>query len=116
MKTRVASSCPPCVPLRVKLVKKPRRSGGACSRVMELALACSPAAEMPCSTRHRTSRTGASVPTWSRVGRQPMRKVDRPIRIRVKTMIFFQAEPVPVVTQEERADRTGRVRDAERGQ
>ncbi len=95
MKTRVASSCPPWVPLSVKLVKKPRRCGGACSKVIELALACSPAAEMPWSTRHSTSSTGASVPTWSRVGRQPMRNVDTPIRISVKTMIFLRPSRSP---------------------
>ena len=62
---------------------------------MELALACSPAAEMPCSTRHSTSRTGAREPTWSRVGRQPMRNVDRPISISVKTMIFLRPSLSP---------------------
>ncbi len=95
MKTRVARSWPACVPLRVKLVNQPRRSAGACSSVMELALACSPAAETPCRTRHSTSRTGARVPTCSRVGRQPMRNVDRPIRNSVKTMIFLRPRRSP---------------------
>lgn len=30
------------------------------------------------------------MPTWSRVGRQPMTKVDTPIRISVNTMIFLR--------------------------
>ncbi len=95
MKTRVAMSWPPWVPLSVKLVKKPRRSGGACSRLIEPALACSPAAETPWRTRHSTSRTGASVPTWARVGRQPIRNVDRPISISVNTMIFLRPSRSP---------------------
>ncbi len=55
---------PPWVPLRVKLVKKARRFGGACSRVMELAPACSPEAEMPWRRRASTRRMGESSPTW----------------------------------------------------
>ncbi|MDQ0948252.1 hypothetical protein QFZ24_002175 [Streptomyces phaeochromogenes] len=90
MNTSVARSWPPWVPLSVKLVKKPRLFAGACSSDMEFALACSPAAEMPCRTRQITRSTGASVPTWSRVGRQPMRNVESPIRISVKTMIFLR--------------------------
>ncbi len=61
-KTAGARICPPWVPLSVKLVKKPRRSSGACSKDIELAPACSPAAEMPCRMRSTTSSTGAISP------------------------------------------------------
>ena len=46
-KTAVARISPACVPLSVKLVKKARRLAGECSRVIELAPACSPEAENP---------------------------------------------------------------------
>ena len=61
-KTAGARIWPPWVPLRVKLVKKPRRSSGECSKDIELAPACSPAAERPCSSRSTTRRTGARRP------------------------------------------------------
>ena len=65
MNTSVDRIRPIWVPLRVKLVKKPRRLAGACSKDMELAPACSPAAESPCRKRRMTSRIGASTPTWA---------------------------------------------------
>ncbi len=94
--TAGASTWPPWVPLRVKLVKKPRRSSGACSNDIELAPACSPAAERPWSRRRITSRTGASSPTWSYVGRQPTRKVETPISRRVPISTFFRPSLSPM--------------------
>lgn len=63
-KTSVARIRPAWVPLSVKLVKKARRCGGACSSVIELAPACSPAAEMPCNMRSTTSMMGDRMPAW----------------------------------------------------
>ena len=62
--TAVARIDPAWVPLRVKLVKNARRWSGACSRLIELAPACSPPAERPCTSRSTTSSTGARVPIW----------------------------------------------------
>ena len=78
-KTAVAMIRPACVPLSVKLVKNARRCSGACSRLSELAPDCSPDADRPCSSRSETSSTGAQMPMWSYVGRQPTRKVDTPM-------------------------------------
>ena len=64
-KTAVAMISPAWVPLSVKLVKKARRSSGACSSVIELAPACSPDAENPWHSRRMTNRIGANMPTWS---------------------------------------------------
>ena len=64
-KTAVAMIRPVCVPLSVKLVKNARRCSGACSRLSELAPACSPEAEKPCSRRSATSSTGAQMPIGS---------------------------------------------------
>src|SRR6202030_4042176 len=88
-KTAVARISPAWVPLNVKLVKKARRSAGACSSVIELAPACSPEAEKPWQRRKNTSRMGARIPIWLYVGRQPTRKVEAPIRINVKTRTVF---------------------------
>ena len=93
--TAGARICPPWVPLSVKLVKKPRRSSGECSNDIELAPACSPAAERPCRTRSATSRTGASSPTWPYVGRQPTRKVETPISRMVPIMTFLRPSRSP---------------------
>ena len=60
--TAVAMIRPACVPLSVKLVKKPRRCSGACSRLSEFAPDCSPEADRPCSSRSATSSTGAQMP------------------------------------------------------
>ena len=65
MNTAVASRVPNWVPCRVQLVVYARRSSSECSSDMEMALACSPAADRPWTTRHSTSSTGASIPTWS---------------------------------------------------
>ena len=62
MNTRVARISPACVPDSVKLVKNARRWAGACSSVIELAPACSPEAEMPCSSRRITSMIGEATP------------------------------------------------------
>ena len=63
MNTSVASTMPAAKPAMVKLVKNPRRPSGAYSRVSVLAPAASPPADIPCSSRHTTSSTGASAPT-----------------------------------------------------
>lgn len=42
------------------------RPSGECSRVIELAPLCSPAAESPCRMRRMTSGTGATVPEEER--------------------------------------------------
>ena len=63
MNTSVARIKPACVPDSVKLVKNARRFAGACCSVIELAPACSPAAEIPCSKRRMTSMIGAAMPT-----------------------------------------------------
>ena len=70
---------PPCVPVSVHDVKNERRSSGACSRVSDEAPACSPAADRPCMRRQTTRSAGASQPTCSNEGRQPMMKVDMPM-------------------------------------
>ena len=49
----------------LKLVYKERRPSGACSRLSELAPACSPDAARPWSSRSATSRIGASSPMLS---------------------------------------------------
>jgi len=67
------------VPASVKLLKYARRRSGACSSVVELALACSPPAKKPCRSRSSTSRIGAATPIAAYVGRQSMKKVALPI-------------------------------------
>src|SRR3954452_19839781 len=111
MKARAARIWPPWVPVRVQDVKKLRRSSGACSSVSELAPACSPAADRPCSSRQSTSSAGAAQPIWSKVGIRPMAKVAEPIH-----QHLLPADPVTVVTEDDRADRAGDVRDPEGGE
>ena len=65
MKIAVARMLPNWVPARVKLEKNARWLAGACSRVVELALDCSPETARPWSTRRISSRIGAAMPTWS---------------------------------------------------
>ncbi len=77
--TSEAKISPPCVPVSVHDVKNDRRLSGACSRVRELAPACSPAAEKPCNSRHSTSSAGAAQPMVAKLGRHPMRNVDAPM-------------------------------------
>ena len=88
MKTSAARICPPWVPVSVQEVKNERRSSGECSSVSELAPACSPAAERPCSTRHSTSSAGAPQPMASYDGRQPIRNVETPISSSVNSSTF----------------------------
>ncbi|GEC99465.1 hypothetical protein KVA01_16200 [Kocuria varians] len=64
MNTAVASRVPNWVPCSVHEVVTARWRSSACSRDTEIALACSPEAESPWITRHSTSSTGASIPTW----------------------------------------------------
>ena len=116
MKTRVARIRPAWVPLRVKLVKKPRRPSGACSSVSEFAPLCSPAADRPCSTRSTTSRIGAATPIGG-VGRQAADQERRGAHQQQgQDQHLLAADPVAEVADDDRADRPGDVGDAERGQ
>ena len=102
---------PPWVPVSVQEVKNARRWSGACSRVSELAPACSPAAEKPCSSRHSTSSAG----------REPSRRrrrwagsrsanVETPISTSVNISTLRRPIRSPKWPSDERADRAGRRR------
>ena len=83
MKIAVARMLPPWVPARVKLVKNARRSAGACSREVELALDCSPDTARP----WKPAASAAGPVRRPRSGRRwagtPIRNVARPIPNRV---------------------------------
>ena len=116
MNTSAARIWPPWVPVSVHDVKNDRRSSGACSSVSELAPACSPAAERPCSSRQKTSSAGAAQPIWSYVGRQPIRNVEQPHQHEREHEDLLPADPVTEVAEDDRTERPGDVREAEGGE
>ena len=114
MKTSAARIWPPWVPVSVQEVKNERRSSGACSSVSELAPACSPAAESPCSSRHSTSSAGAPQPIGV-VRRQAADQERRDAHQQQgEQQHLLPADPVAEVADEDRADRAGDVGEAER--
>ena len=107
---------PACVPLSVKLVKNARRSSGACSRVIEFAPACSPAAEKPWQQPQEDEQDRRGNADLA-VGRQTADQEGRDAHQQQREDQHpLAAELVADVAHEERADRPRHVADAERGE
>ena len=102
---------PAWVPPSVKLVCSARRPSGACSRLSELAPACSPEAASPCSSRSATSSTGAHTPMSAYVGRQPTRNVAGAHQGHRQHENALASVPVAEMAHEQRAHRPRDVRD-----